>query len=79
MIQVAKPSINDEEISEAVKVLKSGNLVSGTKVYEFEELFKKFVGTNYCVATNSGTSALHTTLQTLEIKKGDEVIVPSLR
>jgi len=78
MIQVAKPSINDEEISEAVKVLKSGNLVSGTRVYEFEELFKKFVGTNYCVATNSGTSALHTTLQTLEIKKGDEVIVPSL-
>lgn len=40
------------------EVLDSGRLSEGDKVREFEEKWAKFIGTKYCVAVNSGTSAL---------------------
>ena len=46
-------------------------------INEFESEFKKFVGTKYALATNNGTSALHSAYFGLDLKKGDEVIVPS--
>lgn len=41
-----------------------------------EDKFARFTGKKYCVALNSGTSALHLALVALGIGKGDEVIVP---
>jgi len=78
MIKVAVPNIGDEEIEVAVEVLKSGNYVSGKWVEAFEEAFASYIGTEYAVACNSGTSALHLALLSLGIGKGDGVIVPSL-
>jgi len=46
-------------------------------INEFESEFKKFVGTKYALATNNGTSALHSAYFGLNLKEGDEVIVPS--
>jgi perosamine synthetase len=43
---------------------------------QLEEKFSKFCRRKYCVALNSGTSALHLALLSLGIEKGDEVIVP---
>lgn len=43
---------------------------------KLEEEFSKFSNQEYCVALNSGTSALHLALLALGIGKGDEVIVP---
>lgn len=59
-------------------LLKSGNYTNGYFVKKFENKFKNFVETKYCVAVNSGTSALHLSLIALGIKEGDEVIVPSI-
>ena len=59
-------------------LLKSGQYTNGVFVKKFEDNFKKFVGTKYCVAVNSGTSALHLSLIALGIKKDDEVIVPAI-
>lgn len=39
-------------------VLDIGRLSEGAKVKEFEEKWAEFIGTKYCVAVNSGTSAL---------------------
>jgi len=78
LIKSAEPYIGSEEIREAVKVLESGNFVSGQKVEEFENAFADYVGVDYAVAVNSGTSALHLALLSLGIGKGDEVIVPAL-
>jgi len=78
IIKSAEPYLGSEEIQEAVKVLKSGNFVSGRKVEEFENAFANYVGVDYAVAVNSGTSALHLALLSLGIGKGDEVIVPAL-
>jgi dTDP-4-amino-4,6-dideoxygalactose transaminase len=73
-IPIASPIIGDEEIEEVVKVLKSGFIAQGPKVAEFEKKFAKFVNSEYAVATSSGTTALHTSLLSCKIGKGDEVI-----
>jgi len=78
LIKSAEPYIGSEEIQEAVKVLESGNFVSGRKVEEFENASADYIGVDYAVAVNSGTSALHLALLSLGIGKGDEVIVPAL-
>jgi len=78
IIKSAEPYLGNEEIQEVVKVLESGNFVSGRKVEEFENAFADYVGVDYAVAVNSGTSALHLALLSLGIGEGDEVIVPAL-
>lgn len=76
MIPIAKPIIEEEEIKAVFEVLKTGNLAGGVQVKEFEEKFAEYCGTEYAVATNSGTSALHTALLACGIHKNDEVIIP---
>lgn len=74
MIPIAKPLLGKEE-EEAIKfVLRTGIIAQGPKVKEFEEKFASYIGSKYAIATNSGTSALHTTLLAYGSKKDDEII-----
>lgn len=59
-------------------LLQSGQYSNGIFVKKFEKKFKDYVGTKYCTAVNSGTSALHLSLIALGVKKNDEVIVPAI-
>ncbi len=59
-------------------ILDTGQYTNSKYVKKFEELFKKKFKTKYCVAVNNGTSALHLSLIALNIKPGDEIIVPSM-
>lgn len=74
MIPIAKPQISNEEIQAVIDVLKSGMLAQGKIVEKLEQEFASYMGVKYAIATNSGTSALHTALATLGIGKDDEVI-----
>ncbi len=74
IIPIAKPFFGDEEIKNLQSVLNSGVLAQGKIVEEFERKFARYIGVKYAVATNSGTSALHTALAALGIKNNDEVI-----
>ncbi len=74
MIPISKPEIGKEEIEAVTKVLQSGMLAQGEVVEEFEDKFAAYIGTDYAIATNSGTSALHTALASVGINSGDEVI-----
>lgn len=74
LIPIAKPIIGDDEITEVVKVLESGELTQGRWVEEFEGDFAKFTNTKYAIATSNGTTALHLALLSLGIGPGDEVI-----
>jgi perosamine synthetase len=76
-IKMARPIIGLEERRAVDGVLRSGSLAQGAKVQEFEREFSKFVANKPCVATNSGTSALHIICLALGVGPGDEVIVPS--
>ena len=48
-----------------------------SKVAAAEEAMKQFIGSQYCMAANSCTSALVTAYRALGIGAGDEVIVPA--
>ncbi|MBU1855859.1 MAG: aminotransferase class V-fold PLP-dependent enzyme [Verrucomicrobia bacterium] len=48
-----------------------------SKVEAAEKAFSKFIGTPYCLAVNSCTSALIAAMRALGIGMGDEVIVPA--
>ncbi len=76
-IPPARPVIGEEEIEAAVRVLRSGMVVQGPEVAAFEQEFSALVEGRHCVAVNSGTSALQLSLLALDLKPGDEVIVPS--
>ena len=72
------PEQDVKSIIPEVEKIIAGNalLTRGPRVNEFEELFSGYVGTQYGVALNSGTSALEVALKAIGIENGDEVIVP---
>lgn len=72
------PDVGDEEIRSVVETLRSGWLTSGPQVKTFEGEFAKSIGARYAIAVNSGTAALHLALDAVEIKDGDEVLVPTM-
>jgi len=81
-IAINVPMIGKEEISAVTSVLKSSNLTSvsdegGKYVQAFEKSVASFVKSKYAIAVNSGTASLQAALIALDIKKGDEVLVPS--
>ncbi|MBR7828509.1 DegT/DnrJ/EryC1/StrS family aminotransferase [Actinospica sp. MGRD01-02] len=77
MIPAARPEIGQDEIDAVVRVLRTGRVVQGPEVADFEQEFGKLVDGRACVAVNSGTSALHLSMLALGIGPGDEVVVPS--
>ena len=67
-----------KEIDRAInKVIRSGHLILGEEVDLFEKEFASFLGAKYCMTVNSGTDALILGLRALNLKPGDEVIVPT--
>ena len=58
-------------------VLKSGIYIGGKYVEEFEDEYKNYTNSNYCVGVGNGFDALYLSLISLNIKEGDEVIVPA--
>ena len=68
----------DREDNRAVnKVLQRGmDWAIGHEIADFEKKITNYIGTKYCVAFNSGTSAGHAALLAININSG-EVIVPS--
>jgi dTDP-4-amino-4,6-dideoxygalactose transaminase/uncharacterized protein (UPF0276 family) len=72
------PAIREEEISEVVDSLKSRWLGTGPKVQRFEEDFRKYVGTDFAIAVNSCTAALHLSMLASGIEPGDEVITTAM-
>lgn len=81
IVPFSKPYFTNSDITEITNgietVLRSGWLTSGVNVQKFEEEFARFIGVPFAVALNSCTAALHAILLALDIKSGDEVIVPS--
>ncbi|AKG91237.1 putative pyridoxal phosphate-dependent protein [Geoglobus ahangari] len=74
MIPIAKPVIGEEEIAKVVEVLRSGMIVQGDRVAEFEEKFSSYSGSKYGIAVSNGTAALDIALKAAGIGEGDEVI-----
>jgi perosamine synthetase len=76
-IPISKTVFTRQDIEIISEPLKSGWVVQGKFVQEFENLWNDFTGSKYSVATTSCTTALHLSLFAIGIGPGDEVIVPS--
>ena len=76
-IKTSQPWFDDEEKRNINHALdqKAISGFYGNYIAKFENLFAKFCDSKYGVSTNSGTTALHLATKTLDIRKGDEVLV----
>ncbi|MGC9530030.1 MAG: DegT/DnrJ/EryC1/StrS family aminotransferase [Candidatus Bipolaricaulaceae bacterium] len=78
-LKVRWPLISREDKEAAMRTLDE-EVLHGPYVPEVTALerdFAAYIGQRYCIATNSGTAALHMALAAAGIGPGDEVIVPA--
>ena len=84
MYPLASSTWDSKELEVANNLLTSGNLTMGPQVAEFEKQFANYIGTNYAVMFNSGSSANLGMVAGLKYVKdsilleGDHIIVPAV-
>jgi dTDP-4-amino-4,6-dideoxygalactose transaminase len=76
-VPIARTNLTEDEIQSVLEPLRSGWLVQGPKVREFEEKWSAYTGAQHSIAVTSCTSALHLSLAALGFGPGDEAIVPA--
>ena len=77
MIPITKPSFDNNELEHVKKVLKSQCLTDGVYLRKTEELIKKIIKSKFVSLTHSCTAALEISAILINLKKNDEVIMPS--
>ena len=66
-----------EEINSAIlNVIDKGQFIKGPEVTEFEENLKSYLNVKHVIACANGTDALQIAMMALNLKQGDEIIVP---
>ena len=60
------------------KIIKKSDFILGNKVKEFEDKFAKYCETKYAVSCANGTDALFLAINSLNLPKGSEVILPAM-
>ena len=76
-IPISLPVTGEEEWLALKEPLTTGWLTAGPKVRAFEKAFAERHQVKHAIAVTSATTALHLALVALDIKAGDEVIVPA--
>jgi perosamine synthetase len=78
MLPYGKQTIDTADIDAVNEALKSPMLTTGPLVDQFEKDFAAATGSDFAVAVNSGTAAIHAALHAIGIGAGDEVIVAAM-
>jgi len=73
-IPYGRQCIDENDIKEVIKVLRSDCITQGPRIKEFENALCNYTGARYAVAVSSGTAALHIACLAAGIGKNDEVI-----
>lgn len=73
-VPLSSPDIGEEEVRAVEQVLRSSILSIGPKVQEFEKLVSEYSALRYCVAVNSGTSALMLIMKAAGVTVGDRYL-----
>jgi len=71
------PDTGREEVAEAARLIRSGELSVSADAKGLAEEFKKLVRVKYALTCNNGTAAGHSCFFAIGIKPGDEIISPS--
>src|SRR4051812_19390770 len=78
MLPYGHQTIDESDVEAIKQAVHSDWLTTGPRVGQFEQAFAKFTDAAEAVAVNSGTAALHASMDALGVGPGDEVIVPAL-
>ena len=77
-IMQMRPWIGDEERQAIDSYMQEdGFLTEFKNTKKFEDAIAKFTGSKHCIVVNNGTISLTLAALALDIKPGDEVIMPS--
>jgi perosamine synthetase len=77
-IPLFEPFIDSKEKQYVLDCLKTNWISSkGKYIEKFQNKFSKYVGAKYSISVSNGTAALHLALLALDVKRDDEIIVPS--
>lgn len=78
MIQIFTNTLRVEDLNAVKEAFESGWIGFGPKTKEFELKFAKKINAQNCLMVNSASAATFLVLKALGIKKGDEVIIPTV-
>ena len=77
-IYFSRPCFGEAEAEAAAAVIRSGWVVGGPRLAEFERRFAQLCGAEHAVGVSSWTTGAFLVLHAWDVRPGDEVIVPSL-
>ena len=79
-VNLSRQYLEDKDIilNSINKISSKGDFVLGSELQKFEKNFSSYCSTKYTVGLNSGSDALFLYLSSLNLKKDDEIIIPSL-
>ncbi len=66
-----KPSIDESELKEIKDVLHQ---IEKNKTKTLEEEFSNYTQSSFAVSTSSGTAAMHLSMMSIELKRGDKIV-----
>ncbi|MBU0468076.1 MAG: DegT/DnrJ/EryC1/StrS aminotransferase family protein [Candidatus Omnitrophica bacterium] len=77
MIEHSNPTLGIKEKQALAKAIDQNYIAEGNQTHCFEKELSEYIGVKGGVATSTGTLGLHLALSALDLKKNDEVIIPS--
>ncbi|WP_336837838.1 DegT/DnrJ/EryC1/StrS family aminotransferase [Sphingobacterium siyangense] len=78
MIPVNTPLLDGNELKYLTECIDTGWISSeGPFINKFEDKFSSYIGMDFGIAVSNGSAALDVAIRALEIKEGDEVIMPT--
>ena len=78
-IPISKPYLTDSCRRNFIDAFDSSWISSlGEYIKQFEILFSKYIGTEFCVSTSNGTTALELAIAALGLDERSEIIIPDL-
>ena len=75
--QTRWPQVGRDEINAINKIFKDANISTHPVIQDLEKAYCGRIGANYALAHNSGTSALMAAFWALDLKPGDQILVPT--
>ena len=76
-IQWAKPSLKHADKKYLIKSFNSNWISDGFFINKLESSFAKYLNSKKILTVNNGTSAIHIIYLALNLKRGDEIILPA--
>ncbi len=66
-----RPSVDDSELSQIRELL---NHTQSNKAKTLEEDFTKYTNSPFTISTSSGTAAMHLSMMSIDLKRGDKIV-----